>query len=63
MTAKARCAYLEAFISIANNLEDDTPSPEQIKRLHFLRITYDELVAASQALEAAIERGYLDVEN
>jgi hypothetical protein len=39
------------------------PSTEQIKNLRYLRVTYDELVNGAKALEAAIQRGYLDVDS
>ena len=63
MVARARAAYLKQMFEIANNLEEKTPSTEQLKRLQHLRVSFEELSKGSQALETAIERGYLDVES
>jgi len=61
MVAKIRAAYLKELFDIGEISGDDLPTPEQIKRLRELRESYEELVQASQALETAIQRGYLDV--
>ncbi len=37
------------------------PNPDQVRSLRKLRETYEEMVSGAQALETAIERGYLDV--
>lgn len=62
MVARARADYLEEMFNLANSLEGQRPSTEQLKRLRHLRVTFEELASGSKALEAAIERGYLDVE-
>lgn len=61
MVARARAQYLKKLFSLAKECPEDLPDAEQIASLKKLRITYDELLSASRALEAAIERGYLDV--
>lgn len=61
MVAHSRARYLKGFFDLAAITGDDLPMPEQIKKLKIMRETYEELVAASKALEVAIERGYLDV--
>lgn len=61
MVAKSRAAYLLELFDIAKIVDGDLPSPNQIKHLRHLRETFDELVRGAQALETAIERGYLDV--
>ena len=61
MVARARAIYLKELFDISSTIEGDVPSPDQIKSLRNLRITYDELVKGAMALETAIERGYLDV--
>ena len=38
------------------------PSQDQIQRLRGFRIAYEEFSAGAQAMETAIERGYLEVE-
>ncbi len=61
MVASARALYLKELFDISNEIEGNFPSPDQIKSLRNLRMTYDELVKGAMALETAIERGYLDV--
>lgn len=61
MVAKARGQYLQALISLAEDTSGEVPDDAQIKELAKSKIRYDQLVAASQALETAIQRGYLDV--
>lgn len=60
MTAEARAAYLQELIEIAR-LSHQSVSREQINKLAQHREAYEELRAAANALEAAIEKGYLDV--
>jgi hypothetical protein len=62
LVARARAAYLKALFDVAARVGDGMPSTEQLKRLRLLRLTYDELVKGVQAIDTAIERGYLDVE-
>lgn len=62
MVAKSRAVYLQELFDMAKIVDGGLPSPNQIKQLRHLRETFDELVSASQALETAIERGYLDVD-
>lgn len=61
LAAKARAAYLKSLFKVAGKAGDGMPSPDQIKKLRFMRLTYEELVAGATAVETAIERGYLDV--
>ena len=63
LVAAARARYLKAMIGLgASELgADGRPSGPQFEQLRQLREEYDELVSAAQALEAAIQRGYLDV--
>lgn len=60
LIAKTRTMYLKELFDITK-ITDDIPSKDQIERLSKLRIRYDEMVAASQALLTSIERGYLDI--
>ena len=62
MVARARAAYLKALFELSAVTDNEMPSPDQIKQLRLLRVIYDELVSGAQALETAIQRGYLDVE-
>lgn len=61
LVARARSAYLKQLLDIANIAGDGLPPPEQVKQLQRLRLTFEELVKGSQAIETAIQRGYLDV--
>ncbi len=62
LVAQARGNYLTAFLEIAGSVEPgQMPDDTEIKKLHQHRVRYDELLAAAQALETAIQPGYLDV--
>lgn len=60
MAARARLSYLQELIDIAK-ISPDMPSHEQISMLARQREAYEELRSAVNALETAIDRGYLDV--
>ncbi|MEO0425470.1 MAG: hypothetical protein AAF184_24260 [Pseudomonadota bacterium] len=60
LAAKARLDYLKELLEIAEGA-DGQPSGEQIAALASKREAYEELAAATTALETAIDRGYLDV--
>lgn len=62
MVAAARAGYLSEMIKLSHDLNGEAPSTEQLKHLRHMRLTFEELAHASQAIEAAIEKGYLDVE-
>lgn len=61
MIAHTRASYLRELIDIARLCPESGPSPDQIRHLKHCRDTYEELVAAMNALETAIQRDYLDV--
>ncbi|MEG3619530.1 hypothetical protein V5T82_13775 [Magnetovibrio sp. PR-2] len=61
LTAKVRGAYLKQFFYIAEHTEGDFPKGEELKKLQGMREVYEEMIAAHQALETAVERGYLTV--
>lgn len=61
MVAHARAAYVRELLDIAQVNSDRVPSHDQINQLRRCRETYDELVAATNALETVIQRDYLDV--
>lgn len=61
MVAHARAEYVHELLEIAKLAEDGVPTPEQIRQLKSCRETYEELVSAANALEAVIQRDYLDV--
>ena len=63
LVARSRAAYLTEIFKIAKSAEDKCPTTDQLKRLQHLRVSFEELSKGSQALEVAIERGYLDVEH
>ncbi|MCL6417682.1 hypothetical protein MIB92_18630 [Aestuariirhabdus sp. Z084] len=60
MVARARASYVQALFEIAGD-EGLDPSQEQIADLKRRRETFDELVAATNALETMVQRSYLDV--
>lgn len=62
LVAMARAAYLKELFDLAGVVGEQIPSPGQVTKLSHLRTTYEELVTGVQALESAIERGYLDVQ-
>jgi len=61
LVARARGAYLKELLEVTKAAGSELPSPEQVRQLKVFRETFEEMVQASQALEAAIDRGYLDV--
>ena len=61
MVAKTRAIYLQELFGLAGSGETDVPDAGQIEKLRTLRQTYEEMVAGTQAIETAIQRGYLDV--
>lgn len=60
LVAHARMTYLRELFDIAEMCEG-LPSSEQVQRLREIRETFDELVAAANALETVVQRGYIDV--
>jgi len=58
MVAEGRASYLKALFDLAANREG-MPSGAQIEQLRELRLSYRELVEATNELEAAIGRGYI----
>lgn len=59
MVAEVRTAYLKGLFDVANECEG-IPTIEQIQKLQELRRSYSELVDATNALETALERGYIN---
>jgi len=61
LVARTRGAYLKELFDVTEAVGDDLPSPAQLKQLASFRLMYEELVKGADALDAALERGYLDV--
>lgn len=61
MVARVRMAYIREFLDIGR-MTSAVPSNDQIEMLAGLRRAYEELVAAANAVETAVQRGYLDVD-
>jgi hypothetical protein len=61
LVARARADYLTELFDVANEFPDTLPPAERVGKLKDHRVRYEELIAASQALEIAIQRNYLDV--
>jgi len=60
MVARSRAAYISELMSTADQATDKAPN---IERLKARREEFMELVEATNALETAIERGYLDIDS
>jgi len=63
LVAKCRAAYLKQLFHVTLAAKKGLPDNRQIQELADLRNTYEETLKATQALETAIERGYLDMKN
>ncbi|WP_419799159.1 MAG: hypothetical protein ACNI26_05680 [Terasakiella sp.] len=63
LVAKCRAAYLKQLFHVTLAAKKGLPDNGQIQELADLRNTYEEILKATQALETAIERGYLDMKN
>jgi len=61
LAARARAGYLKELFDVASEFPDSLPPAERIGKLREHRVRYEELISASQALETAIQRNYLDV--
>ncbi len=61
MVAEVRRDYLCSLLDLTKNNKGKAPASEGVHVLRQQREMYDELVAAVNALETAIQRGYLDV--
>lgn len=61
LVAKCRAAYLKKLFHVTLAAQKGLPDQMQIQELASLRETYEEILKATQALETAIERGYLDM--
>ena len=61
MVAKTRANYLQELFELAGSCENNVPDAGRIENLRALRLTYEEMIAGAQAIETAIQRGYLDV--
>ncbi|MBC8270101.1 MAG: hypothetical protein H8E36_15270 [Rhodospirillaceae bacterium] len=62
LVAQIRAAYLKELFDISATVSDGVPTQDQIQRLRGFRVAYEEFSAAAQAMETAIEHGYLEVE-
>ena len=61
MVANSRAAYISALMKLSNSNSDSSPSIIEMDELRERRTEFEELVAATNALEVAIERGYVDI--
>ena len=61
MVANSRAAYIGALMKLSNSRSDTGPSIKEMDDLKEKREEFEELVAATNALEVAIERGYVDI--
>ena len=60
VVAQMRAAYVQSLFNLADK-RDGLPTRDDIERLRERRSAFDEVVAAVNALETMIERGYVDV--
>lgn len=63
LVARARAAYLKDLFALANAVTEGLPARDQTESLRQHRKIYEELVAGVKALETAMERGYLEVQD
>ena len=61
MVARLRGRYLQAAFELVDNKKDGLPTEEQMVQLRQHREAYEEVMAVSQALEHAVDRGYLEL--
>lgn len=61
LVAQARARYLKALFDLGATVTADRPTEAQFQELAQLRTEFDELLQGAQALETAIQRGYIDV--
>lgn len=59
---RLRAHYLEAAFRLAVNAEGETPSEAHINELKKLRVMYEEARLAFDALNYALEKGYIDLD-
>lgn len=60
VVARMRAAYVQSLFDLADK-RDGLPTRDDVEQLRERRNAFDEIVAAVNALEAMIERGYVDV--
>jgi hypothetical protein len=58
---RARADNLKEQFDVTSEFPDALPPAERIGKVRDYRVRYEELIAASQALETVIQRKYLDV--
>ncbi|OUS26188.1 hypothetical protein A9Q99_19480 [Gammaproteobacteria bacterium 45_16_T64] len=61
LVARARAAYIKNMHDLATDVGDGLPNKKQLENLKASRELFEEVLSGAQALEAAVERGYLDV--
>jgi hypothetical protein len=61
MVANSRAAYIGALMKLSNSTSDSSPTIKEMNQLREKRTEFEELVAATNALEVVIERGYVDI--
>lgn len=62
LVARTRAAYLRELFTITEEAGEGMPSVDAVKKLRQLRTIFEELRSAAQALQIALERGYLDTD-
>lgn len=61
MVANSRASYIGALMKLSNSKSDSSPTIREMDELKEKRKEFEELVAATNALEVAIEREYVDI--
>jgi hypothetical protein len=61
VAARALADNLKEQFDVASEFPDALPPAERIGKIKDYRVRYEELIAASQALETRIKRKYLSV--
>lgn len=62
LVARARAAYLKQMHDLAKDVGEGLPTQKQLDQLKESREMFEELLSGAQAVEVALERGYLDVD-
>lgn len=62
VVARARAAYLKRLCELAQGHDQGVPGDDEIAELEQLRRRFQALAEGSQAIEVAIQRGYLDIQ-
>ena len=61
LVARARATYIKEIFDLSISAGEELPSAAEVEQLKEYRIRYEELLNGAQALETAIQRGYIAI--